>query len=327
MRLSLTPNPLQSPVDYGHKSNGAQTRLSVGIAAYNEAANIGRLIERVQLDIGETGRILVVCSGCTDKTSEIVAGYSRLDPRVRLVIEENRNGKSSAINKILSEFMGDMLLLVSADVLPELGCIPAMVSAMESDPSIGVVSSRPNPVNGNHCLTGHLGHLYWRLHHETLSLLDASNQNTHGGEAILLRRGVVNSIPSDCINDDAYIGVQAVLRGFRVRYCAEARVKTRTPDRITELIEQRRRIIAGHARVKRHTGKFPKVLTTLSFQDPSKFMQVLTSELRSHPRSLPSFLVALYLEAVSGMLAIVDGVAGREHVIWNTAKTTKLIPD
>jgi cellulose synthase/poly-beta-1,6-N-acetylglucosamine synthase-like glycosyltransferase len=285
------------------------------------------LIERLQLDIGETGQIVIVCSGCTDKTAEIVAGYSKVDPRVRLVVEENRKGKSSAINKILSEFIGDMLLLVSADVLPQAGCIPAMVSAMESDSSIGVVSSRPHPVNGDHSLTGHLGHLYWRLHHETLSLLDATNQNTHGGEAILLRRGVVTSIPQDCINDDAYIGVQAVLRGFRVRYCPEAQVRMRTPDRITELIEQRRRIITGHARVKRHTGKYPKVLTTMSFQNPSKFVQILTSELRSHPRSLPSFLVALYLEAVSGILAITDGIAGRDHVVWNTATTTKLIAD
>src|SRR2546428_11507258 len=236
MRLSLTPNPLQSPVDYGRKSNGAQTRLSVGIAAYNEAANIGRLIERVQLDIGETGRILVVCSGCSDKTSEIVAGYSRLDPRVRLVIEENRNGKSSAINKILSEFMGDMLLLVSADVLPELGCIPAMVSAMESDPSIGVVSSRPNPVNGNHCLTGHLGHLYWRLHHETLSLLDASNQNTHGGEAGLVPLGAVPTIPRDCINADAYISEHAARKGDIVRHWAHTKDLAKTPRIMTELI-------------------------------------------------------------------------------------------
>jgi cellulose synthase/poly-beta-1,6-N-acetylglucosamine synthase-like glycosyltransferase len=325
--LLLTTNQLQSGVDSGHESNGGKTRLSVGIAAFNEAANIGRLIERIQLDIGEKGQVVVVCSGCTDKTAEIVAGYSNVDPRVRLVIEEDRNGKSSAINKILSEFIGGMLLLVSADVLPQAGCIPAMVSAMESDPSIGVVSSRPHPVNGNHNLTGHLGHLYWRLHHETLSLLDANNQNTHGGEAILVRRGVVSSIPSDCINDDAYIGVQAVLRGFRVRYCPEAQVRTRTPDRITELIGQRRRIIAGHARVKRHTGKYPMVLTTMSFQKPSKFVQVLTSELRSHPRSLPSFLVALYLEAVSCTLAIIDGITDHDHVVWNPATTTKLIAD
>jgi len=323
--LLLTRSQFQSDVDFGRKSNGAKTRLSVGIAAYNEAANIGNLIGRIQPEIEENDQIIVVSSGCTDRTCDIVLGYSKSDPRVQLVVEERRNGKSSAINKIFSESRGKMLLLVSADVLPETGCIPTMVSAMESDPSVGVVSSRPYPVNGNHNLTGYLGHLYWRLHHETLSLLDASSQNTHGGEAILLRRGVVSSIPDNCINDDAYIGVEAAKKGFIVRYCPQAKVLTKTPETITELIAQRRRIIAGHLRVRKHTGLYPKVLTTMSFKDPSKFVQIVSNELRSNPRSFPKFVVAVYIEAASAFLAIVDSMLGRNILLWRTANSTKVL--
>ena len=322
----LLANPLPATELYPNdEASGNGKNLTVGIAAYNEAANIGHLIERIQSDIGPTDQIIVVSSGSTDSTSDIVLHYSKSDPRVRLIKEGRREGKSSAINKILSASVGKMIFLVSADVLPSTGCIPKMVSAMQSDSAVGIVSSRPYPVNGTHNFTGYLGHLYWRLHHETLSLLDASNQNTHGGEAILLRQGVVSSIPDDCINDDAYIGVEAAKRGYIVRYCPQAMVMTKTPVTITELIAQRRRIMAGHMKIRKHTGLYPSVLTTMTFKDPSKFVKIVSKELRSHPRSFPRFLVATYIDAASTFLAILDRMFGRDNLLWRTAISTKVL--
>jgi cellulose synthase/poly-beta-1,6-N-acetylglucosamine synthase-like glycosyltransferase len=310
-----------------HETKCLKSRLTVGIAAHNEASNIGILMTQVQSEIGKQDEIVVVASGCTDKTAEIVLQHARADRRIRVILEEQRGGKSLAINKILSEFRGEMLLLVSADVLPVDGSITSMVSTMESDRSIGVVSSQPRPVNGHRGLIGYLGHLYWRLHHETLSLLDATGQNTHGGEAILVRSGIVSSLPIDCINDDAYIGVEAALKGFRVKYCPQALVKTKTPETISELVGQRRRIIAGHLKVKRHTGKYPRVLTIMSVKDPSRFIQVICQELWSRPSSIPKLLAAGYLEGVSGLLAIFDTITRRDHVLWKTAMTTKFLSD
>jgi len=309
------------------EKNSLKVRLTIGIAAHNEASNIGNLMTQVRSEIGKQDEIVIVASGCTDKTAEIVLHHARADRRVKVILEEQRGGKSLAINKILSEFRGEMLLLVSADVLPLDGSITSMVSTMESDRSIGVVSSQPRPVNGHRGLIGYLGHLYWRLHHQTLSLLDASGQNTHGGEAILVRSGIVSSLPVDCINDDAFIGVEAALKGFRVKYCPQAIVKTKTPETIRELVRQRRRIIAGHLKVKRHTGKYPRVLTIMTVKDPSRFIRVIGQELWSRPTSLPKLLAATYLEGVSALLAICDTITRRDHVLWKTAVTTKFLGD
>ena len=315
----------ETDADRYDKVGGDRTNVSVGIAAYNEAQNIGNLIQVIQDEIEKHDQIIVVSSGSTDRTSEIVLRYSQSDHRVKLVTERDRNGKSSAINRIFAEANGEMLLLVSADVLPESGSIETMIATMQSDPMIGVVSSRPLPVNSNNNLTGYLAHLYWRLHHETLSLLDATGQNTHGGEAILVRRGIVHSIPADCINDDAYIGVETVKKGFKVKYCPQARVKTKVPTTITELFAQRRRIIAGHMKVKEQTGLYPKVLTIMAFEDPSKLVKVVSNELRSNLRSTPRFLVAVYIEAASTLLALFDRLSRRDNVIWRIAMSTKIL--
>ena len=69
---------------------------SVGIIVYNEARNIGRLLERVTSESYkdvEISEIIVVSSACTDGTDEIVTYYEKLDKRVKLISEKKRNGK------------------------------------------------------------------------------------------------------------------------------------------------------------------------------------------------------------------------------------------
>src|SRR5438046_2771909 len=91
-------------------AEGDHIGLSVGIAAYNEAGNIGNLIQRLQGEMQNHDQMIVVSSGSTDRTSDIVLRYCESDPRIELFVEQNRKGKPSAINKILAEFGGEMLL-------------------------------------------------------------------------------------------------------------------------------------------------------------------------------------------------------------------------
>src|SRR5438093_491776 len=74
---------------------------SIGVMAYNEERNIGQLLEalRVQALLScRLAEIVVVASGCTDRTEGIVETAARRDPRVRLVRQTRREGKARAIN-------------------------------------------------------------------------------------------------------------------------------------------------------------------------------------------------------------------------------------
>ena len=55
--------------------------------AYNEEANIGRLLKAVlsqKLKTVAITEIVVVASGCTDSTESIVREWTKRDPRIRL---------------------------------------------------------------------------------------------------------------------------------------------------------------------------------------------------------------------------------------------------
>ena len=95
-------------------------RCSVGVTAYNEEANIGPLLEALSdqhLHEVEIVEIIVVASACTDHTVPIVREQMALDPRIKLIEQERREGKTSAINLFLPAAQSDICLLESFDML------------------------------------------------------------------------------------------------------------------------------------------------------------------------------------------------------------------
>src|SRR5579863_3836534 len=79
------------------RADAAPLRCSVGIMPYNEEANIVnaiRTILRQQCTSAEIAELIVVASGCTDRTAELVRALIDEDPRVALIVEADRAGKA-----------------------------------------------------------------------------------------------------------------------------------------------------------------------------------------------------------------------------------------
>jgi biofilm PGA synthesis N-glycosyltransferase PgaC len=80
-------------------------RCSVGITAHNEEANIGELLAAMRnqrLHNVQISEVIVVASGCTDATEDIVRRHALQDLRIQLLVQEKREGKTSAINLFLA---------------------------------------------------------------------------------------------------------------------------------------------------------------------------------------------------------------------------------
>lgn len=304
------------------------TEISIGICAYNEEKNIGKLLDNLltEQELPQDSEIIVVCSGCTDSTPEIVRQFGEKDGRIKLIIEEERRGKASAINKILETYVGDYIFLIPGDVVPAQSSLSLLLKNISSDSRVGVVGGRPIPTNIENGFSGYLSHLMWRMHNRTLKFLNDLNMSNHAsGELMVFRRGIVEKIPIDVVNDDAYIAVKASLKGSLVKYCDEAIVYIKAPTNIAEYICQRRRVVYGHHRVKQLTKKYSRTLQNMMIQDPSKTMHVLKNEIKEHPRDIPKLLVAILVEALVNLLAIMDITLRKKHTVWTIAKSTKKI--
>jgi len=305
----------------------ASSKISIGICVYNEEANIGRLLHnllRLQ-DLPEGTEILVVCSGCTDSSPTIVRGFCKKDRRVKMLLEPERLGKSSAVNKILNEYTGDFLFLISADSIPHKGAVWKVLRGFDED-NVGIVGGSPTPINEGKSANGveAIAHLMWRLHNRTLELLSHDGVLTHAcGEMFCMRRGIVSEVPLDVINDDKYISLQADRRGYRVLFDSEAKVTIKVPSTISDLLNQRRRVTYGHYQLKKMLRCSPRTLDSMMIYDPKRVIRIFADFIQEDFKRIPILIPAIILELAANLAALLDIAQGKNYTKWIIATTTK----
>lgn len=285
---------------------------SVGIMAYNEEANIGRLLEAVllqRLKNVTVTEIVVVASGCIDNTEAIVLDWAKRDPRIRLLSQEKRMGKASAINDYLPQAREKVLVLCSADLLPETDAIERLVTPF-GDPEVGMTSSRPVPVNDPSQFMGFAAHMLWNLHH-AINLT-----NFKAGEMIAIRK-IFERIPYHTAVDEA--SMEPVIRGqgYRVQYVPSAIVYNKGPETVADFLRQRRRIHAGHLAVRDTLGYRVSTMSAL------KILALLLRHLDFRPKAFSWTWAVVGLEAYGRLLGLRDYKKRCDHRVWEMATTTK----
>ncbi len=301
--------------------------VSIGICAYNEQENIGFLLQNLLYEqrVPFNFEIIVVCSGCTDETPHIVKEVSFKDPRVKLIIERERRGKASAINKIFRAYRGNYLFVIPADALPEKGSLAKILRNFQ-DLRVGVVGGKPVPINQRKEVHGveALAHLMWRIHNLTMEVLNHDNVLTHAsGEMFCIRRGTVTSIPNGIINDDAYISMKAHRQGFLVRFDPQAQVRIKAPTTFIDLIRQRKRIVYGHYQIRKTLGNFPRTMESMAFYDPKRVIRILAKTIKTAPEEIPKLGAAIVFEMLINLWAFTDILRGKSYTLWERAETTK----
>jgi Glycosyl transferase family 2 len=289
------------------------TGCSVGIMAYNEEANIADAIGAIlgqELSAGHIAELIVVASGCEDRTVPIVSDIVSRDPRVRLIEQESREGKASAINLFIAAATSPVLLMVSADVLVEDGTIDALLRHFE-DPRVGMVGGHPIPVNPETTFLGHAVHLQWRLHDRI------ARESPKLGEIVAFRN-VVPSIPTDTAVDEISIQALVTQLGYRLVYEPQAIVYNRGPTTVRDFLRQRRRIHAGHLRIVEQQGYAASTMSSTRV-----VRALLSSGSFTRPRSLVWSIGTVGLEVAARTLGHYDVERRRPQHVWEIAATTK----
>jgi cellulose synthase/poly-beta-1,6-N-acetylglucosamine synthase-like glycosyltransferase len=295
-------------------------KASALVPVHNEEQNIRHLLQRI---VGESDPsswllddVIVIASGCTDATVPRARAVGRAGYPIRVIEQERREGKASAINLGLNLARHDTILLVSGDVMPERGAVLALLCRLE-DPSVGAVGGRPVPLNDRDSLTGFATHLLWRLHHRISA---SSPDNPKCGEMIAFRRAqdgrpIVPEIPVDTAVDE--VSIQALISGAGLRsaYVPEAIVNTWGPSTLQDWFIQRRRINAGHILAARQ-GFSP---STMRASEIIKAVARDDLALR-HPLRLA---IVACMELVARIWAHLDVWRGHSHTVWTAARSTK----
>ncbi len=290
-------------------------RCSVGIAAYNDEANIGKLLtvmlaqELAEVEITE---IVVVASGCTDNTVPTIQEFAARDPRIRLLLQECREGKTSAMNLFLQHARESICVWESADTLPGKDSIENLVKLF-ADPCVGMTGAQKIPVNVPEHIVGYMSHLRLQMEHQLCLEIPRT------GELIAFRK-VFSRLPPDVAMDEAFVEALVIQRGLQVLYAPDAVVYNMGPETLGEFILQRRRNYAGHLHLVHKYGYRVSSLET------SRVLRIGADEMWKAVRLISTLIVLALVELLARVLGAYDYyVKGRKHVVWDMAWTTKKV--
>jgi len=288
-------------------------KVLIGVCAYNEENNIGNLLQNLitKQDLPKASKFLVVCSGCTDKTPEIVKNFKKVDERIELIIEKDRMGKAHALNKLFAIARGstDVLVLTNADALPSHRSIMKLLSKLVKS-NAGAAFAQPVPLNDFNGLSDRIVHVIWRLHH-VISLLQNPKLS---GELCAIYAHYLQDIPENVATDEPYIELAIRKHGFDILYVPEAMVYIRCPNNIVDLLKHRKRIWIGHLQIQSTTGF--KVST-------SSFMNIIRSFSALKPHEIFYAVLGGFLEFVAYSAARFDFSKNVVPYVWEPIKSTK----
>lgn len=277
---------------------------------YNEEQNIAQVLNAIinqkekEVHIDE---IIVVSSGSTDRTDEIVKKIAQKNRRIKLITETKRNGKSKAINIFLREAKNNILVLESADTLPNDTTIEILCSRLKNK-KVGIVGARPIPIKTKNKILSFVVKLQWELHHLI------SEEKPKFGELIAFRK-IVKEIPTTAV-DEEEIASMIKRKNYELVYEPKAIVFNKGPESIREFLRQRRRIYAGHLKLKKKTNYETATL---------KSMKILSKLFRTKicQRNILLTTIAVMLEVIGRSLGVIDYLTKKEHDIWKISESTK----
>jgi cellulose synthase/poly-beta-1,6-N-acetylglucosamine synthase-like glycosyltransferase len=136
-------------------ARGASTpRISILISAYNEAKHIeATVLNKLAQDYQGELEVLVASDGSTDGTDEIVTRLAKTDPRLRLIRQEPRQGKTAALNRLVELATGDILVFSDANSLYGTDTVRHLLENF-ADPSVGYVTGKMVYVNSDGSMIG-----------------------------------------------------------------------------------------------------------------------------------------------------------------------------
>jgi poly-beta-1,6-N-acetyl-D-glucosamine synthase len=151
-------------------------------------------------------QILVYDDGSSDDTVARVRAAAAADPRIELIEGGQRRGKPTALNRMLAQARGEVLLMTDARQPLATGALAALIEAL-ADPRVGCAT-------GNLVMRGATGaSAYWK-YEKWIRENEGRFSSMVGvsGALYALRRADLAPLPEDVLNDDMWVPMRLRLQ-------------------------------------------------------------------------------------------------------------------
>jgi len=233
---------------------------------------------------------IIGSDGSTDETDNIMTEMAATDSRIRFFRHEQRRGKPSMLNDLVSEARGDVLIVTDANVIFSPDTVSRLAGGF-CESATGLCDATVIPLT--HEKTGITKQENFYSRYETIlkraeGELWGAMPGPYGG-CYAVRRELFPVLPGNTLVDDLFVGLTVLRRNYRSVNIPEALVFEDTQPDMTAQFRRRTRIGAGSFQNLFRFGPFPSNRISVSFAFFShKIMRWLT----------PLFLAIFFMTTV-----------------------------
>ncbi|MAH49494.1 hypothetical protein CMI37_26965 [Candidatus Pacearchaeota archaeon] len=235
--------------------------ISIILTAYKEPDTIGKAIEQILKNKLKNYELLVTAPD--DETLNAAKKYSSKIKKLRLIRDEGK-GKPNALNNVLPQAKGDIIVLTDGDIYIRENSINELLKHF-SDSKVGAVSGHPVSKDSRKTLMGYWGTVLLDIAHKIRKQKDQENQFLFcTGYLFAMKKGLVEKMPLEIL-DDSYISQEIWRKGYKIKYEEKAVVFIKNPETFKDWIKQKKRNTFGEFQLKKY-----KVKSMRGFKDEAR---------------------------------------------------------
>jgi len=296
--------------------------VTVGIPAYNEEANIKRLLLSLLAQKQRNFKfqeIIVVSDGSTDKT--VKEAKSVIDQRIIVIERKNREGQTARQNEIFNRTNPDIVILLDADILiTKNDFITSLVHAFQTKKNVGIVAANVLPLPAKN-LIGKI--LEWHANWKVAlygRINNADNIYLCYGAARGFSKHVYKSLRWPQISsEDGYSYLTVKQMGMDFVSCVDAVTYFQPPLTLMDHLKQSVRFL-NHNKVL--SPYFTKKELKKAYSIPKKLF--LKAALKGFIKDPIKSFAYLAIHSYCKALAITSGSNSNFH-LWEISTSTKTL--
>lgn len=295
-------------------------KISIGIAAFNEEANIAYLLKSINSQNQNNIKIIEIIlasDGSTDNTVS-VAKKSKT-PNLKVLNDGKRLGKASRINQLIKNYKGDYIVLFDADVVLEnKNTLEKLISSFNEGSKVGIVCGNPIPLPAKTFIGKSANNLFIADNYIRNNFKSGHNIFSALGVMMALNKKFTKKIklPKTTQGDDMFFYLSCITSGFEYRRNIKAGVFFRTPQSIKDFIKQSSRHMNAYGEYEHY---FDRSLVLNEMTVPFRYkIHVPLYQARKNP------LGWIFLKTLS-IIGRQIGEKKQNLGIWDSVRSTKVL--
>lgn len=299
--------PKKNSVKYSKEYEPAVTLI---IAAYNEEKCIHqKILNSLTLDYPDNKlQIIVAADGSDDNT--VLFAQKFAEKGIEVCYQPIRQGKLAAISRAIDHARGEVIVFSDANNMFDDKAIRKLVEPFSSL-DVGGVSGAKHILKSNQVLGDSEG-LYWK-YESFIKIQETAFNSCTGvsGEILAIKKEHFESPSGKLINDDFFLAMQILRKGYRVVYQPDAKSYEQISLTQQDEIIRRTRI---------NTGRYQSIWQARTILPTSK--PVLMWQIISH-KVFRLFLPFAFIGAfISNFVSILIPPCQGLHSFWSLAYPT-----